>query len=217
MRGYSVDLSRYRENQTLHSLGWELNHVMSAFQAVLSRLSFDAVPISNVRLHEGFIGLPIAFERQRLRTKNVPMIVNAPAASSANFTGNLAKDPHIYAQIAEFRVVLFIDPRWITTSTAFTLFRPSSGQSTFTGLGIITGVDYDAGILTVTPWALGLLRDHSTRSSTRERKPPLPKARPARPWMHLSTWIARTKTRFTSTRPLLIATCAERLSRMRST
>ena len=40
--------------------------------------------------------------------------------------------------------------------TAFSLFRPSSGQSTFSGLGRVTGVDYEAQILTATPWVIGL-------------------------------------------------------------
>lgn len=156
LQGYEVDLSRYKENRTLHSLGWELNHVMSAFQAVLAHLSVDAVRMKDVRLHEGFIGVPIAFDRQRFRTKNVPFDLHAKIADLPKFTGNLAKDPHIYAQLGLFRVVLFIDPTWITTATAFTLFRPSSGQSTFSGLGRVTSVDYESGLLTVTPWVIGL-------------------------------------------------------------
>jgi hypothetical protein len=156
LQGFQVDLRQYKENQTLHSLGWELNHVMAAFQTVLAHLSVDAVQMQNISLHEGFIGAPIAFDRQRFRTKNVPIDVSARIAELPRFTGNLAKDPHIYAQIGQFRTVLFIDPRWITTSTAFTLFRPSSGQSTFSGLGRITGVDYEAGVVTVTPWVIGL-------------------------------------------------------------
>jgi hypothetical protein len=151
LQGYAVDLSQYKQSQTLHSLGWELNHVMSAFQTILGHLSVDAVPISNVGLHEGFIGAPIAFDRQRFRTKNVQIDPYTKIADIPKFTGNIAKDPHIYAQLGQFRIVLFIDPRWITTTTAFTLFRSSSGQSTFSGLGRITGVDYEAGVLTVTP------------------------------------------------------------------
>lgn len=156
LRGYEVDLSQYKEGQTLHSLRWELNHVMAAFQVVLAHLSIEAVQIQSIGLHEGFIGAPIAFDRQRFRTKNVPLNVGSNVADLPKFTGNLATDPHIYAQLGQFRVALFIDPRWITTSTAFTLFRPSSGQSTFSGLGRVTGVDYEAGILTVTPWVIGL-------------------------------------------------------------
>lgn len=158
MGGYEVDLRHYKESQTLHSLGWELNQVMSAFHAVLAHLSVDAIPLLDTFLHESLIGTAISFDRQRFRTKNVPMEVHVDAAKLRKFTGNLAKDPHIYCQHGNFKIVMFIDPRWITTSTAFTLFRPSSGQSVFSGLGRVTGVDYEAGIVTVTPWVIGLPR-----------------------------------------------------------
>lgn len=156
LQGYNVDLSQYRDNQTLHSLRWELNHVMSSFQTVLTHLSFNAAPIQNIALHEGFIGSPISFDRQRFRTKNILINLDSADVTSHQFDGNLAKDPHIYAQIGDFRIVLFIDQRWITTSTAFTLFRPSSGQSTFSGLGIVTGIDYEARIITASAWVIGL-------------------------------------------------------------
>lgn len=167
--GYRVDLSHYRQNETLHNLRWDLNHVMSAFQNVLGRLSVDAVPLQGVRLHEGFVGTSVSFERQRFRTKNVPANLNARLSDFPGFSGDLTKDPHVYCQLEEFRVVIFIDPRWITTSTAFTLFRPSSGQSTFSGLGRITNVDYEAGILTVTPWVIGLPRGPFEKLTTHER------------------------------------------------
>jgi HNH endonuclease len=156
LQGYHVDLSRYAPSQTLHSLGWELNHVMAAFQTVLPHLSIDAVTLSDVRLHEGFIGTPISFDRQRFRTKNLSFDPHATLQTIPNFTGDLAKDPHIYARLTNCRVVLFIDQRWVTTSTAFTLFRPPSGQSTFSGLGRVTNVDYEACIVTATPWVIGL-------------------------------------------------------------
>lgn len=158
MHGYQVDLTHYKEGQNLHSLGWSLNHVMSAFRVVLERLSFDAIPLKSAILHESIVGAAISFDRQRFRTKNISHDVPAGASKLKNFTGALAKDSHIYCQVGCFKVVMFIDPRWITTSTAFTLFRPSSGQSVFSGLGRVTGVDYESGIVTVTPWAIGLPR-----------------------------------------------------------
>lgn len=54
--------------------------------------------------------------------------------------------------------MIFIDPNWITTSTAFTLFKPSSGQSTFSGLGRVTNVDYENQLITATAWVIGLPR-----------------------------------------------------------
>jgi hypothetical protein len=158
MHGYRVDLSHHRENQTLHSLGWDLNHLMSAFQAILARLYVDAVSLQDAFFHDSMIEAALSFDRQRFRTKNVPMDGLVGASKAQKFTGNLANDPHIYCQRGSFKIVIFVDPRWITTSTAFTLFRSSSGQSVFSGLGRITGVDYEAGIVTVTPWVIGVPR-----------------------------------------------------------
>ena len=156
LQGYMVDLSRYRQNQALHSLGWELNNVMSAFQRVLPHLSINAVPIQTLTLHEGHIGTPISFDRHRFRTKNNRADLQAKTANLQSFTGDLSKDPHIYTKLGDFRLVFFINSDWITTSTAFTLFRPSSGQSTFSGIGCVKGIDYEARVMTATPWVIGL-------------------------------------------------------------
>jgi hypothetical protein len=72
------------------------------------------------------------------------------------FTGDLSKDPHIYVAGSTFKLVLNVDPTWITTSTAFGLFRPSSGQSTFSGLARINNVDYESATMFGTPWVIGL-------------------------------------------------------------
>lgn len=159
LQGFHVDLRQYKEDRTLHSLGWELNQVMSSFRETLAHLSINAIPIQTVALHEGYVGMPISFDSQRFRTKNVPSSTREKVGDFPEFTGDLTRDPHIYLRLGEFRVVLFIDPRWITTSTAFTLFRPSSGQSTFSMLGRITGVDYEAAVITVTPWVIGLPKE----------------------------------------------------------
>ena len=59
--------------------------------------------------------------------------------------------------------------RWITTSTAFTLFRPSSGASVFTGFGRIHSVDLENGTMVATALALGVpvpAFDMADRTST---------------------------------------------------
>jgi hypothetical protein len=157
LNGFSVDLSKYRQDQTLHSLRWELNHVMSAFQRVLAHLEIPAVSAPTLKLHEGYIGTPISFDRLRFRTKNIAIeAMHSHKKWKQNFTGDLSRDPHIYAKIGSFKLVIFIDPNWITTSTAFTLFKPSSGQSTFSGVGIVSNVDYENQLLTATAWVIGL-------------------------------------------------------------
>jgi hypothetical protein len=147
VQGYHVDLSRYRDTQSLNSLGWELNHVMSAFQAVLPRLTLDAVPIEKLKVHEAYIGSLVSFDRVRFRTKNSSRLGH-------QFSGDLSKDPHIYATLGDFRLVIFIDENWITTNTAMGLFR--SGQTTFSGIARITNVGYEDRYLTATGLVIGL-------------------------------------------------------------
>lgn len=148
LKGYGVDLSRYKSGQTLHSLGFELIYVMRAFEIVLAQIAIDAVPIDEVILHEGVIGSAISFDSKAFYTKNIKM------SESKNFTGDINEAPQIYTELKQFRVVIFIDSQWITTTTAFMLFR--SGQTKFTGLGRITSVNYEDAELTVTPWVIGI-------------------------------------------------------------
>ena len=54
--------------------------------------------------------------------------------------------------------MLTIDPRWITTMTAFVLFKRSGGQSRFAGLARITKVDYENNLMLGTPLAVGIPR-----------------------------------------------------------
>jgi hypothetical protein len=166
LQGFKVDLSRYRENQTLHSLGWDLNHVMGAFQSVLAHLEVMTVPVQSLKLHEGHIGASVSFDRLRFRTKNVPMdALGSNTYVKQVFSGDLGKDPHIYVMLGDFKLAVFIDAKWITTSTAFTLFRPSSGQSTFSGVVRITNVDYESRTMTATGIVIGLPRSAWDRLS----------------------------------------------------
>jgi hypothetical protein len=127
---------------------------MSQFQAILAQLSINTVPLHKIVPHEGVAGKLISFDSERFRTRNIHER-HAKSEDLPVLTGNLAVDPHIYTQLGSFRIVMFIDPRWITTSTAFGRFRSSSGQS-FAGFGRITKVDYENDLLSVTPLAIGI-------------------------------------------------------------
>ncbi len=156
LRGFRVDLSKYRDGASLSSLGWDLNHVMAAFDRVLAHLPLEAVSSKELSLHEGHIGALISFDRVRFRTKNVEVDRSRP------ISGNLDVDPHVYYRDRGFKVVANIDGRWITTSTAFSLFR--SGQCVLSGLARVTNVDYESGVVTVTPLVLGLSQPRSSSS-----------------------------------------------------
>lgn len=153
--GLSLNLSSYGEIVALHELGWELNYLMVGFEKILAKAELRAVEIGRaMELGETARGLIISFN-QDFRTKNIRMPESVHGYKRA-ITGDLKKDPHIYADVTGYRVNVKIDPRWITTSTAFCEFRPPGGKNTFAGLGIINSIDHTARIASVTPYVIGL-------------------------------------------------------------
>src|SRR5262249_55469499 len=136
--------------------GFELNRVMQDFRRPLERMIIQSVSPDQIGFaHEAYVGQIIRFDRLRFRTKNMP--TGIPTKARANlFSGDLAKDPHIYHRLASWTLILNVDPRWITTSTAFTLFRPSGGASVFTGFGRIHSVDLENARMTATALAIGI-------------------------------------------------------------
>ncbi|AOM42434.1 HNH endonuclease [Xenorhabdus hominickii] len=153
--GYSLDLSRYGRIKALHELGWELNGLMAGFSKLLSMVELKAVPIETALTQPSLIkGMYISFDR-RFRTKNIRM-PNCLSDYTTIFKSDLKKDPHIYTKIGDYKVVAFIDKRWVTTSTAFCQFRPSSGQNDFAGIAFVNSVDITAKIVNITPYVVGM-------------------------------------------------------------
>lgn len=153
--GYSLDLSRYGRIDALHELGWELNGLMGGFSKLLSAVELKAVPIETALTQPDLIrGIYVSFDR-RFRTKNISM-PNSRSDYTTTFRGDLKKDPHIYTKIGDYKVVAYVDRRWITTATAFCQFRPSSGQNDFAGIAFVNSVDTVAKIVSITPYVVGM-------------------------------------------------------------
>lgn len=145
--GYAVDLRYYEEGNSLDSLGWNLNYLMSAFEHTLSKLSIDAVEFSDIKeLHSNYIGALVSFDRVKFRTKVFSKISKK----------NVIKFPHIYFQNdLGWKLILQINEKFITTSTAHCNFTPSSGQFTFSGLFRIKDVDFENDLIVASPLVLG--------------------------------------------------------------
>lgn len=153
IQNLDVNLDEYKEFKSLHSLGYGLFILMNQFESLLKNLNFKAIPIDKLEvINDDLIGSTISFEKIKFRTKNIYFSPDKPTV----FTGNLDEDPHIYTKIENFKCVLNIDSKYITTSTAFCLFRPKGGQSEFSGLGVITNIDYINQVIIMTPWVLGI-------------------------------------------------------------
>ena len=153
--GVEVDLSIIDKFYSLHSLGWELNQIMLVFKNLIEDINIKVNSIDSIsELSDKYIGITVAFNH-RFRTKNVPGLDDYNAGKFS-MKGNISLDPHIYISINGFRVTLTIDPRWITTCTAFCSFRPSGGAGSFAGLCTIKQIDYDNKEIIATPLIIGI-------------------------------------------------------------
>jgi hypothetical protein len=103
---------------------------------------------------QGARGVLVSFERT-FRTKNIRLPQSLTEYDRA-VTGNLETDPHLYAKLRSRTVYMRIDPRWITTTTAFAEFSPSGGQGKFAGLGVVNSIDDQAQTANATPYLVGL-------------------------------------------------------------
>jgi hypothetical protein len=154
MRGASLDLSEFGEIITLHGLGWELNRLMAGYNRLLQQVQLQAEPLDAALSLSDIKGVVVSFNHE-FRTKNIRMPEGDECPNTV-FTGNLKADPHIYRRSNGNRIVMNIDPRWVTTTTAFCQFRPSSGRNTFAGLGFVNSADRTSGIVSISPYVIGM-------------------------------------------------------------
>ena len=156
LHGYRIPFKELPADQPLTHLGFELNALMTACHATLNSLDIRTIPIEQIGLpQESYVGSLISFDNLRFRTKNIHSCA-PPSAAPTRFTGELSADPHIYRNFGTWKLILNIDPRWITTSTAHVMFRPTGGHSLFAGVARLRSVNLDSGQVVGTPLALGL-------------------------------------------------------------
>lgn len=154
LKGVTLDLSSYGRIDALHELGWELNGVMAGFTRLLQTIELNATPLDSALGTPDMRGLIVSFDHE-FRTKNIEL-PEVGRTFDTSFTGNAHKDPHIYRHSHNYKIIANIDRRWITTTTAFCQFRPSSGRNRFAGLGFINLLDDEAKIAYLTPYVIGM-------------------------------------------------------------
>lgn len=153
MAGRSIDLSGYQEFTALHDLGWELNGLMAGFKSLLEQVELKAAELeSAIALGSSARGMLVSFNRE-FRTKNIRK-PNSHSGYATAVQGDPESDPRIYSVLGSTRVHVTIDPRWITTTTAFVQFRPLGGRGDFAGLGIVNAVQPN--FVSITPFIIGL-------------------------------------------------------------
>lgn len=153
MSGVTLDLTAYGNFTALHDLGLPLVGLMAGYKNLLERVQLKAIPLeAALALGSGARGCLVSFDN-RFRTKNID-IPRSEAEYRSAIRGDLRVDPQIYLKSGSVKITMIIDPRWVTTTTAFVHFRPSGGQGQFAGLGILNSIDASA--CSITPLVIGL-------------------------------------------------------------
>lgn len=154
VQGRPMSLSNRECEGPLSDLGYSLVHLMVKFEAALSDMHIKSIPVEELPfVHEGYMGELVSFSSLAFRTRNIP--IGERSKHPTQFYGDLSRDPHIYHVFKDWKFVLNIDPLWITTSTAYSMFRPAGGRSVFSGFARIHSLDYEERTMTGSSLALG--------------------------------------------------------------
>lgn len=94
-------------------------------------------------------GIRIHFD-QSMRTKNSKKLLSKTFVPH----GDIQTDPYIYCSVGNRKICFCIDPRWVTTDTAFSVFL-SGTTSRIAGLGVIKQVTEE--YILATPWVIGTI------------------------------------------------------------
>lgn len=155
MLGYEIRHDHVPGATHLSELNYELNDLMGQYHRVLDNLPMESIPADRITfMHDGYVGQIVSFERLRFRNRNVP--IYRPEGQMTAFTGDLGHDPHIYHSFNEWRFAINIDLRWITTNTAYGLFRSTGAGTLFSGFARINAVDFETQTMLATGLAIGL-------------------------------------------------------------
>src|SRR4051812_33275290 len=134
---------------TLRDQGIYIATIAHIMGTVLANWKANALPLSAIgELGEEAVGARIHFQ-ETFRTKN--MTGTEKQKPGFEFSGELEKDPYIYVKKGSRTVFLPLDPRWVTTSTAFVTF--TSGIARLAGVGLLRAVSEEKVI--ISPLAVG--------------------------------------------------------------
>jgi len=137
----------------LRNMGLGLARLLLQFEQVLKEWRPGALDLEKfTTLSPENVGARIRFEGT-FRTKNVPGPSQA-CGDTFSLSGDFLKDPHIYKIYRGHKVYMPIDPRWITTATAFCDFCPPGGINQFAGLGLLKLMAAEYAV--VSPLVIGL-------------------------------------------------------------
>ncbi len=126
---------------------------MNEFLGLLNKMNLAAIPLNELKsVTNEYIGTIISFDRS-FYTKNVPRLDHYNDGKF-KMKGDLNLDPHIHCRIGEFKIILSIDPKWLTTTTSFVNMR--MGSSSFAGLFLVKDINLENKYILGTPIIIGI-------------------------------------------------------------
>ena len=152
--GVSLSAPISRGFKYLHELGYELGVLLHHFKAALHRIEFSAIPLESIdRMTDAHVGAYFSF-CSSCWTKNIPSYNDLKEGWS--LSGDLMNDPHIHFRHRDTKIVLAIDPRWLTTSTSFHDLMNRGKTSRIAGLMQLKRIDQGSALASFTPLVFGL-------------------------------------------------------------
>jgi hypothetical protein len=148
--GLGVDSKPMGAAAPLSALGGDLARMIWQWTEVLRAMEPNALNLDQIDSpDESILGATIAFDTH-FYTKMVP---RPDELTRFSFRGDWHRDPHLYTSRNGWQLVLGIDPRWITTMTAFSTLRGRHVR--LGGLCTVKQWDVESNALLATPLVIG--------------------------------------------------------------
>lgn len=143
------DHAYLEELTTLRGQGIYIATIAHIMGKVLVGWRAQTLPLEAIdAIGEEAVGARISFE-ETFRTRN--MTGSEKQKPGFEMSGELKKDPYLYVKKGDRTIYLPLDPRWVTTSTAFVTF--TSGIAKLAGVGLLRAVSEEKAI--ISPLAIG--------------------------------------------------------------
>jgi hypothetical protein len=147
--GIDMNFDFMERFQSLHKMDFQLIHLMQRIESIVQQLIIRSTSLPN-DLSRLDIGQTIDFS-ENFRTKNMPLLEEVNRDDYC-LKGTLKDDPYIYFTKNRKKLILTLDPTWMTTTTSFANF--SAGRVTVCGLATVKQINNDS--IYATPYLLGI-------------------------------------------------------------
>lgn len=150
--GYRLDRSFIELHRNFRSLGLVLPYLLYEIEKLLANMHINALPVGELaNWTESVVGTVVSFEKT-CRTKNLSYFRLATTGTQGQI-GDSKRGPVIYFVHGKWKIVVKINPRWITSDHAVTDLR--SGSHRFCGLCVIQEIRAADNLIYATPIVLG--------------------------------------------------------------